>query len=288
MKSMTGYGYRETAAGGYMIYLEVKSYNNRYLDIQVNLPLHYGALEPAVREKIAGTVERGRVEVACRVREIEEDIQVIVDSRNARVYAKALRDLAESAGIPPEVHLGHLIRMEGIIKFEKNRDIENFRSVLMPLLDEVTAEFDESRRKEGERTLAYLVDQLDRVEGSFETIRSNAGNLERLLSEHLRERCAEIVEGAVDESRIAAEIAVLLMKYSIGEEIERFTGHMGNFRTLLTGQGGMSKKLDFICQELNREINTIASKSFILEINQAVVDIKDGIEKIREQLRNVE
>lgn len=288
MKSMTGYGYLERVSGRYTIYLEIKSYNNRYLDIQVNLPPCYGALEPRIREKISLLADRGRVEVSCRVRETEEDIQVRVDSRNAEVYARALRDLAKAAGIAPDLQLSHLIQMEGVLSFERNRDIDEFREALEPVLDLAAADFNESRRKEGEETLQYILKQLDGIGRVFAFLRSKADQLEALLSQHLRDRFREIAENAVDESRIAAETAVLLIKYSIGEEIERFGGHLDNFRTVLAENSGTSKKLDFICQELNREINTIASKSFLLEVNQAVVDVKDGIEKIREQLRNVE
>ncbi len=288
MKSMTGYGYRETATDRYTIYLEIKSYNNRYLDIQVNLPPFYGPLEPRIRERLSGIVERGRVEITCRTRVTEEDIQVQVDTGNAATYAHALRELARAAGIAPDLHVGHLMNMEGIIRFEKNRDLEEFWTSLEPVLDEVTADFEESRLKEGQRTREYILEQLRGIERNFGVIRSNSEKLEELLSRHLRERFREIAENSVDESRIAAETAVLLVKYSIGEEIERFEGHLKNFMSTLNKRAGTSKKLDFICQELNREINTLSSKSFLLEVNQAVVEVKDGIEKIREQLRNVE
>jgi len=288
MKSMTGYGYRETATDRYTIYLEIKSYNNRYLDIQVNLPPFYGPLEPRIRERLSGTVERGRVEITCRTRVTEEDIQVQVDTGNAATYAHALRELARAAGIAPDLHVGHLMNMEGIIRFEKNRDIEEFWTSLEPVLEEVTADFQESRLKEGQRTREYILEQLRGIERNFGIISADSEKLEELLSRHLRERFREIAENSVDESRIAAETAVLLVKYSIGEEIARFEGHMRSFMNTLDKKAGTSKKLDFICQELNREINTIASKSFLLEVNQAVVEVKDSIEKIREQLRNVE
>jgi len=288
MKSMTGYGYSEAVSGRYTIYLEVKSYNNRYLDIQVNLPAVYGALEPRIREKISGVVERGRVEVSCRARVAEEDVQIIVDTKNAGEYAEALRDLAKATGITAELQIQHLMNLEGIIKYERNRDLDDFWMALLPVLEKVMIDFEESRRKEGGQTLKHITSQINKIEEVFTFIRSKAGMLEALLAENLRERFREITENAVDESRIAAETAILLMKYSIGEEIERFHGHLENFMTVLREDGGNSKKLDFICQELNREINTIASKSFLLEVNRAVVDIKDGIEKIREQLRNVE
>lgn len=288
MKSMTGYANSETVSGRYSIFLELKSYNNRYLDIQVNLPPHYGVLEPRFREKISKVVERGRVECSCRVKETEEDLRVVIDTKNAEIYAQALRDLAKAAGISSDVSLGHLLRMEGVLGFEKNKDNEDFWGALEPVLDRVVEDFEKSRTAEGSRTRDYILGQLEDIRRVFSIISDREETLESLLSKHLKERFEEIVDKQVDESRIASETAVLLMKYSIGEEIERFRGHIESFHSILEDDRGSAKKLDFICQELNREINTIASKSFLLEINQAVVNIKDGIEKIREQLRNVE
>ncbi|MBN2051126.1 MAG: YicC family protein [Spirochaetales bacterium] len=288
MKSMTGYGYREKVSDRYSISVEIKSFNNRYLDIQVSLPHIYSPLEPLVREQVAAAVGRGRVDVICRVRELDDTIQIQVDTKNAKMYAEALKKLAEAAGLPPEISLGHLLRMEGILQTEKVRDMDALWGEMSALLAEVLTAFEETRKEEGKKTAVYLRQQLEEMDTLFAVVRGKADLLESLLSQHLKERFDEIAGKSVDEGRIAAETAILLMKYSIGEEIQRFDGHLASFRDLLDQDNGGSKKLDFICQELNREINTIASKSFLLEVNQAVIGIKDSIEKIREQLRNVE
>jgi uncharacterized protein (TIGR00255 family) len=266
----------------------LKSYNNRYLDIAVNLPPFLSPLEPAVRSYLKEHVQRGRVELSVRVKELEEDIKVHLDTAAAMEYGEALKRLCETLHLEEEPKLSHLLSVEGIFKAVKERNLEWFEQLLMKELEEAGKEFEETRRREGEDMRRDIEKNIHLLRGLAGTIEKHADRMEAQLREDMASRLREIVGENYDENRILSETAVLLMKYSIGEETVRMNSHLDHFEQNLGLADPVGKKLDFICQELNREINTIGSKSSIVEINHAVVQGKDALEKIREQLRNVE
>lgn len=288
MISMTGYGYREYRDEYVELITEIRSYNNRYLDTAVNVPPFLSPVEPAVKEFVRGRVGRGRVEVTIRVKELEEDISVHLDEKAASRYAEALRGLAGAAGIEEEPRLSHFLRMEGIITQVKNRDLDWFENLVMRQLEDAYGDFAEAKRNEGEATKKNIDGLLVEVETQLEVVEAYAQSLEERIRENLEKRFNELVGEGLDQNRLYQETAVMLMKYGIDEETVRMRSHLTQFRELSQGEAGVGKKLDFICQELNREINTIGSKSTIAEVNRAVVEVKDSLEKIREQLRNVE
>ena len=270
------------------ISLELKSYNNRYLDLFVNLPSFLSPLEPRVRETVAVKVQRGRIEVTLKVKELEEDVRIFLDSSSAKAYAGALEELSRIVGIEERIHLSHLLKMDGILKTEKNRNLELYWSVLEPVLSVALEEFETSRIREGASTETDILSNLELLELNLGIVEKNAPELERYIKDNLYARFTEMLGESVDESRVYAETAVLLVKYSINEEIVRLRSHLDSFKMTTSESGSIGRKLDFICQEINREVNTIGSKSFLIEVNQAVIEMKDALEKIREQLRNVE
>ncbi|MDZ7795153.1 MAG: YicC/YloC family endoribonuclease [Spirochaetia bacterium] len=288
MISMTGYSYREYQDERVNLALELKSYNNRYLDIVVNAPPFLSPLEPAIRNYLKSRIVRGRVEISLRVKELEEDLEVYIDQSAATQYAAALRRLAETVGLQEEPRLSHFLRLEGVIKPVKNRDLEWFEKLVLQELEEAATEFVRSRRTEGESTDADIRALMQNIEAGLATIEAHSVKLEEYIQNQLTERFKELVGENYDENRILSETAVMLMKYSVGEETVRMRSHLDQFMNYMQESGGVGKKLDFICQEMHREINTIGSKSTIIAINQAVVEAKDSLEKIREQLRNVE
>ncbi|MCF7913627.1 MAG: YicC family protein [Spirochaetaceae bacterium] len=288
MISMTGYSYREYQDERVNLALELKSYNNRYLDIVINAPPFLSPLEPALRNYLKSRIVRGRVEISLRVKELEEDLEVYIDQSAAKEYAAALRRLAETVGLQEEPRLSHFLRLEGVIKPVKNRDLEWFEKLVLQELEAAASEFVRSRQREGESTDADIRALMQSLEASLATIEAHSVKLEEYIQNQLTERFKELVGENYDENRILSETAVMLMKYSVGEETVRMRSHLDQFMNYMQESGGVGKKLDFICQEMHREINTIGSKSNIIAINQAVVEAKDALEKIREQLRNVE
>ncbi|MDC7126516.1 MAG: YicC family protein [Spirochaetales bacterium] len=288
MKSMTGYGYAEYQDEKIHLILEVKSYNNRYLDIIINQPVFLNPLEADIRKYINDRAERGRIEVYLRMRELEEDIVFHLDRSAAKTYSDALKELSQIAGINEKLELSHLLSFDGMLKAEKKRDIEEYKKKVFPLLEEAFKQWDDSRIKEGQETYNDISSSLDVIYGAVDLFEEKASEMEENIKTNIKTRFNEVLGDEVAEQRILAETAVLLVKYSINEEIVRLKGHLDSFKTSALSGDAVGKKLDFICQEINREINTIGSKSVIIEINQKVVDVKDSLENIREQLRNVE
>ena len=288
MISMTGYGYCEEETEKFYLSVEVKSVNNRYLDIQISLPPFLNPLEPRLREFLSSRVRRGRIELYIRLRELEENLKVHLDHSLASEYAEILRQLAAQTGIDEPLRLDHLLRMEGILKSTKSRDLELYWEAIQPHLVRAFEDFSASRQKEGASTKIDILRHIDIIDDALSGVEVLKDELERYFTETVREKFREVVGDQVEESRILTEIAALMVKYSINEELVRLKGHLKSFRTIAESKDAVGKKLDFLAQEIHREINTIGSKSVQYDISNSVVSMKDALENIREQLRNVE
>jgi len=288
MISMTGYGYKEYQDEKVRFSLEIKSYNNRYLDLILNLPNPLSPLEGQIRSLIGGTISRGRVEVYLRMKELEEDISLLVDRSAVRAYADTLREIRDLAGIGDDISLGNILSMEGVIKTDKTRDLDALYVLLEPLFRDVLTQLTESRRTEGAETEKDIMGQIGFLGECLEQIKDYAPRMQEQITTNLKEKFEEVVQGKADESRILAEIAVQIVRFDINEEIQRLTTHLEGFRAIAAASEPVGKKLDFLCQEIGREVNTIGSKNTLVEIGRIVVEMKDSLEKVREQLRNVE
>jgi len=288
MKSMTGYGYAELQNEQVQITLEIKSYNNRYREINVNMPYFLNPLEIRMRDYISDKIQRGKIEMSLRVFELEENSKIIIDKNIAQEYAGQLETLIDHLGLEDKVRLNHLLRMEGIIKTEKNRDVEAYWERIIPLLDEAFQEYEERRIQEGKKTRDDILANIEELDTTLNEIKEHAPEIEEKTKDTLRNKFKEVIGDFTDENRILSEIAVYLVKYDVNEELTRISSHLEQFRSTITEGGAVGKRLDFLCQELHREINTIGSKSALTTISQRVVHMKDALEKIREQLKNVE
>jgi uncharacterized protein (TIGR00255 family) len=274
--SMTGFGHGERRDERTRMTLEIRSYNNRYLELYLNLPFNLKVLEPRIREYLSARVLRGKVELFLGVFEVEEDVEITVDSARVRAYVSALEELKRVAGIRERMSLSHLTALEALWTY------------ILPLLDEVFGEYQRSRAAEGEKTAQDIRKFTDLIRGNIALIEGTVPKLEQRIMQGLRDRFRDLLGEGIDESRILAETAVLLVKFDVNEEIQRMKAHLGSLFDALKADGAHGKRLDFVCQELGREINTIGSKSTMLEVDQAVIAVKDALEKIREQIRNVE
>ncbi|MDR2483440.1 MAG: YicC family protein [Treponema sp.] len=288
MKSMTGYGFAEQRDQALSLSVEIKGYNSRFLDMAIALPPALSSLEPAVREYITGRFRRGKVEVSIRVKEYQAPLKVSVNLIAARAYAEALSLLAAELGMHEKPSLALLLGMEGVIVSEKEREEGRYQRLLEPALRAASDAFEAERLREGAHTEEDILRLLASLESSAAAITVLVPELEQAIQENIRARFAELVGDAVDENRVLAETAALLMKYTIAEELSRLAAHLKEFRLETARNPCPGKKLDFLCQEINREINTIGSKTPNLDVSRAVVDMKDALENIREQLRNVE
>jgi uncharacterized protein (TIGR00255 family) len=288
MKSMTGFGFSEVQDEKSHISLDLKSYNNRYLDIITNIPSILNPLEPKLREWLSERINRGRVEIHIRYRELEENLKVILDKNVVSEYTDVLNQMMEMAGIDDELRLSHLLSMDGIIKTDKKRDLSYIWEKILPMLESAYDDYDENRMKEGKNTENDIRSQVKVLKENLAFVEARAPEVESQVKKTLSEKFRDITGDEIEETRLLAETAMYLVKYDINEEIIRMRSHLDRFLEISTGEESAGKKLDFLCQELNREINTIGSKSPVVEVHQSVVLMKDALEKIREQLRNVE
>jgi uncharacterized protein (TIGR00255 family) len=288
MKSMTGYAYRETSGEEVTLSVEIKSYNSRFLEISVYLPSWLSGLESRVRDYIGSRINRGKIELSIRLRDHKAGPAVSVNIEAALAYEKAISRLAESLKTAEKPGLSLILGMEGVLEIEKNPDDERYWKHIEPVLKNAVKDFEAERVREGRHTESDILSHIGAIESSVKIVASHVPLLETAIKENLRNRFAELLGNQIDENRVLAETAVLLMKYTISEEISRLSSHLAEFREEAKRNPSPGKKLDFLCQEINREINTIGSKTTILEVSRAVVEMKDALENIREQLRNVE
>ena len=288
MKSMTGYGYKELVCENITVSAEIKGYNSRFLDLSVYLPSWLSSLEQGIREYLSSRFARGKVEVGVRVKEENAPVSVSVNETAARAYRNAIGNLAKTLEIKEEPGLSMILGLEGVLETETMRDAEKYRAIVESVLVAAADQFEAERVREGEHTAKDILSYISLLEESTEAIKSRAPELEAAIKENLRARFEELLGDRIDENRVLAETAVLLVKYTISEELSRLSSHLSEFRLEAERNASPGKKLDFLCQEINREINTIGSKTTVLEISRMVVEMKNALENTREQLRNVE
>ena len=297
MKSMTGYGWAEVhnrdQNTDFYASAEIKGYNNRFLDISLHVPFFLSVLEIPVREYLSKHCRRGRLEVSIRYKEYNGPFSVSLNREAVKAYWNAIEESARLLGIQQQPSLDLILSMEGVLDTEQDRDIEKAKSRIMPLLEQAFLDFDTYRQREGAHTYKDILSHIELLEKSWQLINGRSGEMETIIKENIRSRFEELLGNSllgntIDQNRILAETAVLLVKLSISEELSRLKGHLEEFRTEAEKNPSPGKKLDFLCQEINREINTIGSKSTILELNRETVIMKDALENIREQLRNIE
>jgi len=287
MKSMTGFGAYRLDSPAIKASITAKAWNNRFLELSVSLPGYLAPLERRIRDMVESRVARGKVELSIRVLGGDMPTDVVIDTASAKVLADAIRRLATAVGIDEPVRLSHVLGVDGILSYERNVDADSLWHELSPAIRSCLDAFDVEREREGTATRTDLSEKLLALEESLSVIELATPEMEATIRSTLRARFVEVMGDLVDESRILAELASYLAKHTINEEIVRLRSHIGAFRKAME-EPVCGKKLDFICQEFNREANTIGSKSADARISDSVIKMKDAVENIREQVRNVE
>lgn len=285
---MTGFGYAENEDSGVHISAELKSVNTRYLDIAVTLPQDLAMFESRVRSILQEKFQRGRLELTVRVQEMEDAQSVKVDESAALKWKSALEKLALLLDRDAEITLDMLIRQDGIFKVEREWVSESCWPLLESLLESAGKQVLADRKREGHRLAKDIECQLVVIESALAQITRRAPQIKEEVESMLRNQFQNFVGNGADDARVLTEIAAWIIKLDINEEIVRLSSHIDAFRSISHVQGVRGKKLDFLSQEISREINTIGSKSQRADVSRLVVDMKDAVEKIREQLRNVE
>ena len=292
IKSMTGYGRAKKEIGGRNILVELKSVNNRYLDCTVKLPKLFGFLEEKIKSYISAKgISRSKVEIFVSIDILEEiGISVELDRAYAESYIAALRRLSEEFGLANDISVMSVAANRDIFSVRKaGDDMDREWANVLPVLEEATDAFIASRLREGENMKADILAKKARVEElakeiaplSKEDIKNQYAKLEARIKNLLG-------DVAVDESRLITECAVFADKVAIDEELVRLASHFEAFDNILLSDEPVGRKLDFLLQEINRETNTIGSKACDVNIAKLVVEIKSELEKIREQIQNIE
>lgn len=285
---MTGYSYVETSTETSTVSVEIKSVNSRFLDLTINLPPYLNQLESSFRAIISEKVVRGKIDVYIRVKENESDIEIAADTNAAKAYLDAIKKIADATGYSSDIPLSLIISQPGVLNTNQNYDVEKYGQMISPVLKEALDKFCADRKREGENLKKDLLSKLSKLEECAAFFKEWQPKMETNFKEQITAKFKELLADQIDENRIMTETAAMLVKYTINEEIVRLHSHLAAMKTEIENNPAPGKKLDFLCQEANREINTIGSKNQFAEVGAMVIASKDSLENIREQAKNVE
>ena len=291
VKSMTGYGRAEDTLNGCTITVELRSVNNRYLDCNVRMPRLYLFAEETIKSRVQNTISRGKVDVFVTLDSTGgEQVQVSVNQPLADGYYAALTQLAERYGLSKDISVSLLSRFPDVLLAEKaEEDVEQRAQDICSVLDRALADFDQMRTREGARLEADVLSRAARIEELVGRVEERSPQTVAEYRAKLEARMNEVLSNTqLDPARILTEAAIFADKVAVDEETVRLRSHIGQLRHMLEQGGATGRKLDFLIQEFNREANTIGSKCSDIDIARHVVDIKAEIEKIREQVQNIE
>ena len=288
---MTGYGRARATRNLRDITVEIRSVNNRYLDCTVKMPRMYAFAEDAVKARVQKAVSRGKVDVYITVDASAADVaQVNVNTALAAQYAQALRALAAVCGTEGQVTPEQLARFPEVLTVTKaDEDLECVSADLCAVLDEALDSYNAMRAAEGVKLAEDISIRLAAIEGMTAQVEERSPETVREYQQKLTARMQEVLQStAIDEQRILQEAAIYADRIAVDEETVRLRSHVSQLRGMLQSDQPMGRKMDFLIQELNRESNTIGSKCSNLDIARIVVDLKGEVEKIREQVQNIE
>lgn len=291
IKSMTGFGSAKGVSGKLEITVEIKSVNNRHLDCAIKMPRVFASIEETLKSIVAGAISRGKVDVSVYVDSSNaDDIEIKANHSLAKAYINALREIAQENGLSGEISVTDLTRYPDILQATKREiDAESLTADISAILREALSGFEQMRISEGEKLRIDLLSRLGEIdkltalaeEVSPETVVEYRKRLEARMSEVLQ-------SSGIEEARILTEAAIFADRVAINEEIVRLRSHTAQLRDLLAQSEPVGRKIDFLIQEINREVNTVGSKGNNARMAKIVVDLKAEIEKIREQAMNIE
>jgi uncharacterized protein (TIGR00255 family) len=288
---MTAFGRGEAMADGYHFTVELRTLNHRFCDIRIKLPRKYVDFEEEIKRKLSSQFSRGRIEINVVADEALDKVQhLTVDSELAKTYKRLLLDLQDKLGLEASLRLDTLLHFRDIFVFaEDEKSRARAWKVLEKALDQSVKECIQMRKEEGSVIEIDFDERLNQLETLSSEVESRTPLVVLDVRDRLHKRIEELLgQGELDESRLAQEVAILAERSDITEELIRFTSHIQQFRALLKASGPRGRQLEFLLQEMHREINTIGSKANDVEIAQKVIQIKTELERLREQVQNVE
>lgn len=291
LRSMTGFGRGEDTIGGRHIVFEIKSVNHKYFEFNSRIPRGYLFLEDKLKAYIQGKISRGKVDVFLQIETLEEtDVQVLVNHSLASAYVTALQELKERYQLPDEPSLALLSKYSDIFSVHKAPEDEDaVWEAVRQVADQAIASFLKMREAEGARLKADILEKAGEIVALVDQVERHTPETVEHYRERLKAKIEELLQdNRFDEQRVLTEVAIFVDKVAVDEETVRLRSHFQQLQRLVDSDGPVGRKIDFLVQEMNREANTIGSKSVNSQIAYLVVDIKALIEKIREQVQNVE
>mgnify|MGYP000590274771 FL=1 len=291
IKSMTGYGKSEQTIDSLNVTVEIKSVNHRYFEFSARVPREYGFLEEKLKKYCNSLITRGKVECYVSVEDLEErEMEVNVNETLAAGYVKALKELSERFGLKDDISAVTLSRYPDVITLHKaSEDEERIWNAVKTVAETAVSKFIEMRETEGSKLRGDILSRADYIIECVEFIEGRSPETVREYNEKLKQRMKELIgDAAVDEQRLLNEAAIYADKIAVDEETVRLRSHISQLREFMNSSEAIGRKLDFLVQEINREANTIGSKAQDVDIAKKVIAIKAEVEKIREQVQNIE
>lgn len=290
IKSMTGFGRGKYENEGRNYTVDIKSVNHKYTDISVRLPRFLNSEEDKIRKRISGAISRGKVDVLVTFENYSsKGTNIRINKDLAKDYIRELKELAEETDLKFSVDVIDISKFPEILKIEDEQDEDLIGNELMIAVDDALSKFISMREIEGARLIEDIEKRIYLIQDKVSEITNYSSTLVTEYMEKLKQRVSELLEpGTVDENRLMQEIVIFSDKSSIEEELTRLKSHIAQFLELIKQSSPIGKKIDFLIQEINREVNTIGSKANCLDITNRVIEIKTEVENIREQIQNIE
>lgn len=289
MNSMTGYGRAEYNVGGICLTVELKTVNNRNFDLNCKIPRAFIALEDVIRKTVQKHVKRGRIDLFVNFSDTRESSSLIeVNLEKAQKYYEASIQIAQKLGLENDIAVSSIMRSPDVIIDGAVPDLTEFTDIVKETVDNACVKLNEMRKIEGEKLVLDMLSRMDTIKDIADKISERAPKVAKEYKEKLRTRISEALgDVKYDEARLLNEVAFYTDKVNIDEELTRLNSHICQFKEIVKIEG-MGKKLDFLMQEFNRETNTICSKSNDIEVTSYGLELKNEIEKVREQVQNLE
>ena len=290
-RSMTGYGRAVKVFDDREITVELKAVNHRFFEFTARVPRQYSFMEERLKKLISPEVNRGKVEAYVSVTSVSEPEETVVANVDIiGSYVTALRDIKDALAVSDDLSLSHLLRIpDAFTVVKREEDEEQVWEEVRITAEEAVAAFVDMRRTEGEKLKSDILIKLDEIEANVSKVAERSPQVTEKYRERLYAKLKELLEDRnVDDQRVLTEAAIFADKTAVDEEIVRLRSHISQYREILSQNEPIGKRLDFLIQEFNREVNTIGSKCNDLEITKTVLEMKNAVEKIREQIQNIE
>ncbi len=288
MNGMTGYSFKEFYHDDIYISTEIKTVNSRYLDINVYVPYYLNSIEINIRELLKKKFSRGKIDASVSLRQTDAAYNVEIDLKLAKQYADNLNKLIKQFNLKDDLRLFHLTKYDDVIHVKKKRDYSEHWDLISKSFMENIKEILLMRKKEGEGIKKDLFSIISKISKDVDFISKEIPKMEKEIYNNIKNKVSDLVGNNVDELKLLNETAFLVSRSCVNEEVQRLKSHISQFLVIAQEKNDVGKRLDFVCQELHREINTTGSKVTLVKLTGNVIAVKNNIEKMREQIRNIE